>query len=55
MVYGCVKTFGRWDNFLTKDNAKEGIMLPQTGNPIFMFKMIHYNGKLWVWFNLRVK
>ena len=43
MVYGCVKTFGRWDNFLTKDSAKEGIMLPQIQNPIFMFKMIHYN------------
>ena len=44
MAYGRVEIVGGWENLLTKDNAKDGNMLPQTQNLMFMFKMIHCNG-----------
>ena len=44
MAYRCVEIAGGWEVFLTKDNVKEYGMLPQTQNPMFVFKMIHCNG-----------
>ena len=48
LAYGCVETVGGMENFLTKDNAKDGGMLPQTQNQIFVFKMIHCNGNMMI-------
>ena len=44
-AYGCVEIIGGMDFFLTKDIAKDLFMLPQTQNLMFVFKMIHCNGK----------
>ena len=44
LAYGCVETVGGMENFLTKDNVKDGGMLPLTQKPMFAFKMIHCNG-----------
>ena len=44
MASGCEEIVGGMEHFLTKDNAKDGIMLPQTQNPMFVFKITHCNG-----------